>query len=186
MNKRTLAFTLVAAIALSAFAETPDQGDGSPGKELRGNDITVGAGLMDCAGDFGLCGSVTTPWFFRKTAAIRAGGFVLWRNGADWIPYYGAKLGLVGGSFMANGDIRLYGEGGGVFLFPSARFDEDPFVFGGYGLFGFEFFIDRTASGLSYFIELGSNGIGAKAEKETGSPIYMNGFSTSVGLRWYP
>lgn len=35
--------------------------------------------------------------------------------------------------------IRLYGEGGVTGLIPSDKFSTDNFVFGGYGLSGFEF-----------------------------------------------
>ena len=52
-----------------------------------------------------------------------------------------------------------------------------------YGLFGFEFFMNKGSS-ICYFIELGSMGVGARA-KLSGKPFYANGFSTSAGLRMH-
>ena len=151
----------------------------------KGQGIAFGAGLLNAGGDLGFQGTVTSPWF-RKGAALRAGAFMQYMKADDWRPYYGFKAGLVGGSFMATADIRLYGEGGFTFLFPSSHFDDHSFALGGYGHFGFEFFIDRTRTGLAYYIELGSNGIGAKADKLPGKPDYVNGFAAAVGLRYYP
>ncbi len=85
---------------------------------------------------------------------------------------------------MRNEDIRLYGEGGFLFVFPDSSFDSDTFVFGGYGHFGFEFSMPNTSGSvsLSYFIELGTNGIGAKTNSKD---TYLNGFAVSTGLRVY-
>jgi hypothetical protein len=57
-------------------------------------------------------------------------------------------------------------------------------VFGGYGHFGFEFFMPKASGPLSsaYFIELGTNGIGAKTNS---GQSYLNGFAVSTGLRVY-
>jgi len=57
-------------------------------------------------------------------------------------------------------------------------------VFGGYGHFGFEFSMPNTSGSvsLSYFIELGTNGIGAKTNSKD---TYLNGFAVSTGLRVY-
>lgn len=51
--------------------------------------------------------SVTNPWLLDR-AAVSAGEFVLFRKD-EYLPYYGLKLGLAGGSFMATSLIRLYG-----------------------------------------------------------------------------
>lgn len=74
----------------------------------------------------------------------------------------------------------MYGEGGILGLFPSSDFSSKKFVFGGYGLFGFEFFMNQMNK---YFIELGSCGTGAKADKIATKPIYSNGFLISTGFR---
>ena len=155
------------------------------GENACGNGLSAGLALADGAGDFGFQGNITSPWFFRQHMAIRGSGFMDYRTGNDWTPYYGAQLGLVGGSFMADADIRLYGEGGFTFLFPSSKFDDDRFVLGGYGHLGFEFFVDRAHTGLSYYLELGSHGIATKTKADAGSLQYLNGFATTAGLRWY-
>ncbi len=154
------------------------------GAKERSNSLSIGSGLINADGDFGFQGTITSPWF-KNSAAFRIGTFILFRGEDSWIPYYGFKAGFLGGSFMVNDDIRLYGEGGVVLLFPSSHFDNDPFVFGGYGHFGFEFFPEGRNSNFSEYIELGSNGIAARAENIPGSPVYMNGFASTVGLRYY-
>jgi len=57
-------------------------------------------------------------------------------------------------------------------------------VFGGYGHFGFEFFMPKAIASLSssYFIELGLNGVGAKTNS---GDTYLNGFAVSTSLRAY-
>jgi hypothetical protein len=179
---------LVCAITLAVIAAglplVAEEATAQPA-QIRGNGVSVGVGLLDAAGDFGFQGTVTSPWFLYEHIAVRAGGFMLYRE-TNWTPYYGAKLGLLGGTFMENGDIRLYGEFGGTVLYPSTSFDNDAIVAGIYGHFGFEFFTARTKNGLSYFIELGSNAAQATAEKEAGAPTYLSGFATTVGLRFYP
>ncbi|HEY5825345.1 MAG TPA: hypothetical protein VIT44_13315, partial [Cyclobacteriaceae bacterium] len=60
------------------------------------------------------------------------------------------------------------------------KFSSEQFVFGGYGLFGFEFFMHSSSN---YFIELGGIGTGARADKIASQPIYSNGFLISTGFR---
>jgi len=140
--------------------------------------------LQEWGNEFGTGFQITSPWFWHEKTAVKLGGSVLWKQDANWASFYVLRLGLIGGSFMANSDIRLYGEGGFLFLFPAASFDSDPFAFGGYGHFGFEFFMPKASGPLSsaYFIELGTNGIGAKTNS---GQSYLNGFAVSTGLRVY-
>ncbi len=56
---------------------------------------------------------------------------------------------------MVDDRIFIYGEGGGLVLFPSATFSTEKIRMGGYGLFGFEFY---PSPRFSYFIELGGMG----------------------------
>ena len=49
------------------------------------------------------------------------------------------------------------------------------------GLLGFEFLANQR---LSYFVELGGMGTGAKADKTPLKPIYSNGFTASTGIRF--
>jgi len=76
--------------------------------------------------------------------------------------------------------IQLYGEGGIIGLFPSDEFSSKTFEFGGYGLFGFEFYMNARSN---YFIEIGAVGTGAKADKVVNNPVYSNGLTISSGFR---
>ncbi len=102
----------------------------------------------------------------------------------DWNISWLAKLGLIGANTILDDTIRLYAEGGALFVFPNANLSDEPWFFGGYGHFGFEFFIPES-KWLSYYLELGSIGTGFAAEKMTGSPYFISGFSASAGVRVY-
>lgn len=97
-----------------------------------------------------------------------------------WSSYSNASLGFVQSVGEIKNFLRVYGEGGAIFLFPSDKFSSKSIQFGGYGLFGFEFFFDQH---LNYFLEAGGVGTGAKADKISGKPIYSNGFIINVGVR---
>lgn len=147
--------------------------------------FSLGFGIGQYKNDFGLSVNVKSPWFLWESVAVKAEGLLLFNDQADWKLYGGAKLGLCGGSIMESADIRLYGEGGALILFPSADFSDKTIEIGGYGLFGFEFIMQKKSSGPAYYIELGANGIRAIANKITGNPHYVNGFFTTTGFRWY-
>ena len=135
--------------------------------------------------DFGLGLQVTSPLFVHNRLGIRVKGNFMFlehlkNDLTEWTPYSNVSVGIysIGGQVGEN--IRLYGEGGIVFLFPSSEFSTSSSDIGGYGLFGFEFFFSNHTN---YFIELGGIGTGAKANKIEHSPIYSNGFLISVGFR---
>jgi len=173
---------LVSAIMLPAQASSQDSQFGKA--PVSASHISLSFSLQEWGNEFGTGFQITSPWFWHEKTAVRLGGSALWKQDANWATFYAFRLGLVGATFMRNEDIRLYGEGGFLFLFPSASFDSDPFAFGGYGHFGFEFFMPKASGPLSssYFIELGTNGVGAKTDK---GQLYLNGFSVSTGLRVY-
>jgi len=86
------------------------------------------------------------------------------------MPYGQYRLGVAATAARVGGFVRLYGEGGVIYVRPNSDMSDDAQL-GGYGLFGFEFLLsteDRPK--LSYFIELGGSGIGARAEKLPESP----------------
>lgn len=151
--------------------------------ENRSARASFGFSLQDWNQDFGMGISITSPWFLYQKASIKLSGNVLFKEDNQWEPYYAVCLGCIGGSFMESADIRLYGEGGFLFLFPTQTFDSSSFRFGGYGHFGFEFFLSTKKWASSYFIELGSNGINATTN--TGNS-YGNGFAAACGFRIYP
>jgi hypothetical protein len=178
---------LVSAIMLPAKASSQAaQIEKAPvsASHISASRMSLSFSLQEWGNEFGTGFQITSPWFWHEKTAVRLGGSALWKQDANWATFYALRLGLVGATFMRNEDIRLYGEGGFLFLFPSASFDSDPFAFGGYGHFGFEFFMPKAIASLSssYFIELGTNGVGAKTDK---GQLYLNGFSVSTGLRVY-
>ena len=65
-------------------------------------------------------------------------------------------------------------------LFPSDTFSSKSFELGGYGLFGFEFYM---APRNNFFIEIGGVGIGARTGNIVNEPIYSNGLIIAAGFR---
>jgi len=145
----------------------------------------VGFQLNQYQKDFGMGINLTSPYFVYNRIAVRIrGNFMFYEhvknNETTWTPYSNVSLGLIGVGGKAGDFIRLYGEGGIIFLFPSDKFSEEDFVFGGYGLFGFEFYMAKK---VNYFIEIGGIGSGAKADVIMNQPIYSNGLLISAGVR---
>ncbi len=156
-------------------------------KSLSGK-TALGFQLKQNQRDFGIGINLTSPYFASQRVAVRLKANIMWGQYPDnqdvttWMPYSNLSLGVVGvGGEMAN-MIRLYGEGGVVVLFPSNGFSEKSTVFGGYGLFGFEFV---TGSHVNYFIEIGGIGTGAVADKIAEKPVYSNGMIINTGFRVY-
>ena len=136
--------------------------------------------------DFGAGLNVTSPYFLNERLALRLRGNLQYHEHAKgdetiWSAYSNASVGVIG--VVGNvGDIRLYSEGGVIGLFPSESFSSESSRFGGYGLFGFEFFFNNRGN---YFIEIGGVGTGAKADKLPGKPIFSNGLVISTGFRFH-
>lgn len=103
-------------------------------------------------------------------------------NETEWTPYVNFSLGVVSVGGEVGGFMRLYGEGGVLILLPADEFSSESMEFGGYGLFGFEFFMNKKAN---YYIEIGGVGTGAKADKIVTKPIYSNGLLISAGFRFH-
>ena len=97
-----------------------------------------------------------------------------------WTPYSNVSLGIMSVGGYLTDFLKLYGEGGVIGILPSNRFSTKDVAMGGYGLFGFEFFMQN---GFNYFIEIGGIGTGATADKIATKPIYSNGLSVSTGFR---
>lgn len=149
------------------------------------NGFGFGFQLNQYQRDFGIGLNITSPYFDIPEMAVRLRGNLMFNEYVQnqvtkWTPYFNASLGLIGGVGKIGDYIRLYGEGGMILLFPSELFSSDQVIFGGYGLFGFEFFMSNSPN---YFIEIGGVGSGAIADKIANQPIYSNGLSVSVGFR---
>ena len=150
------------------------------------NSMGIGFHLAQYQNDFGVGVNVVSPYFLKNTLAIRLRGNLMWLEHMDemtettWTPYSNLSLGIVSVAGEIGGFMRLYSEGGIMLLFPSSDFSSESTEFGGFGLFGFEFFFNSKSN---YFIELGGVGTGANADKVPGQPIYSNGLMMQVGFR---
>ena len=137
--------------------------------------------------DFGVGFNITSPYFANDKVAFRTRVNLMYNENIQnaittWTPYSNVSFGLIGVRGMVSDNIRLYGEGGVIGLLPSNKFSSKQFVLGGYGLFGFEFFMKQNSN---YFIEIGGVGTNAKEDKIAFQPIYSNGLMLSTGFRFY-
>lgn len=167
---------LILAVALVCAAEAKD--------EALKNGVGAGFQINQYQDDFGL-GLTLTSLYLRDAVAIRVRGNLMFNenvrvNETSWDSYFNFTAGLVGIGGYASEKIRLYGEGGFIGLFPASEFSDKDFVAGGYGLFGFEFYMDARRN---YFIEIGGVGTDAREDNVPGRPIYSNGLLISTGFR---
>ena len=149
------------------------------------NGMGFGFQLNQYQSDFGLGLNVTSSYFANEKLAFRLRGNLMFNEHIQnttttWTPYSNVSLGIIGVGGKIGDYIRLYGEGGLIGLFPSNDFSSEQFVMGGYGLFGFEFFMNKIGN---YFVEFGGVGTGAKEDKIATQPRYSNGFLISAGFR---
>ena len=152
--------------------------------QLNSN-LAIGFQLAQYQRDFGFGLNVTSPHFFNNSVAVRLRGNMVFNQHVDgletvWTPYANLTLGVLGTATRVGEHIRLYGEGGVLFLFPNSDFSSESVEVGGYGLFGFEFYMGANSN---YFIEIGGAGAGAQADEVPFSPIYSNGLILQVGFR---
>ena len=151
--------------------------------EQRAFNMSFGSIMNQYVDDFGLGVQVTSPYLF-DALALRLSGTVQFSRQADWDIWGTVQAGLVGSAGIVAGFTRLYGEGGAVLAFPSGQVSSAGHAWGGYGVFGFEFFT-AEASPISYYIEIGATGSGLRADLADNSLI-MNGLRIQVGFRGYP
>lgn len=173
--------TLLAPVTLVMLLASPAQAQDGLNKNFG-----IGGQVGQHQKDFGIGLNLTSPYFAHKKMAVRLRGNVLWNQHptgdaeTTWSPYSNLSLGFVQSVGEMGEFMRVYGEGGAIYLFPSDEFSSRSVEFGGYGLFGFEFFFDEH---MNYFIEAGGVGTGARADEIPGKPIYSNGFLINVGVR---
>ena len=165
MKKTILILVIVFVAGFSGNAQ-----EGAFGKKTE-----IGFQIAQYQNDFGIGVNLSSPYFAKKRLAVRLRGNLVWNQHLNsesvtvWSPYSNLSLGIVGVAREIGDFLRLYGEGGMIILFPSGDFSTKSFQNGGYGLFGFEFFMDRNSN---YYIEIGGIGTGAVADKIAGKPIY--------------
>jgi hypothetical protein len=166
---------------------------GPNGDFHRTSGLSLGGCLSRYQDEFGFGASLTTSYFASRSLAVRVTGSRCYLNAvpqhesaSKWTGFWALRAGLVSVTGLAGRACRLYAEGGVALVLPADKLSDDR-AFGGYGLFGFEFFPgDPGTSPLSYFVELGGIGLGAQAEKAQGKPSYVNGFLVAGGFRLYP
>lgn len=151
------------------------------------NGFGIGFNINQYQQDFGFGLNLVSPYFASNKIAIRLKTNLMFNeniknNTTDWDPYSNLSLGIIGVGGMVSERIRLYGEGGMIALFPSLAFSSESFVQGGYGQFGFEFFLSKC---FNYYIEIGGIGTGARADKITNNPFYSNGLILGSGFRMF-
>lgn len=154
----------------------------------KANGFAFDLRIMDSQGDFGLGIGVLSPPMF-KILHIQAGVELNWKNGIPqvatdytWIPFFKGRLGIVGAADIGNGIGRLYGGGGMLLAWADGIRAANTLVLGGYGIFGFEFWLE-PGQNLAYFIEVGGEGSGGRADRLQGSPFFANGFTIASGVR---
>jgi len=150
------------------------------------NNFALGFNINQFQNDIGIGVHIISPYCANNSVALKLGGNFEWFQHTDnnetiWTPYQNIQIGFRGRHAIIENKIFMYGEGGTVLLLPNSKFSTKETVFGGYGLFGFEFLANQR---LSYFVELGGMGTEAKADKIPSKPIYSNGFTASTGLRF--
>ena len=148
--------------------------------------FAVGFQIAQYQQDFGLGLNVNSPYFADDRIAFRLRGNIMWNEHLDpdglstWSTYSNLSLGIIGVGGQIGNSIRLYGEGGLILLFPSSNFSSESTELGGYGLFGFEFYLNPF---MTYFIEIGGVGTGAREDKLPSQAIYSNGLLVDTGFR---
>jgi hypothetical protein len=151
------------------------------------NGTTLGFQLGQFQNDFGFGLNVTSPFFAKGGMAVRVRGNLMYNqhvtpaSETTWAPYGNISAGVVVRGGEIGNFMRLYGEGGLLAILPSSDFSSQGVSLGGYGGFGFEFFMTKF---FNYYIEIGGVGTGATADKLPGKPIFSNGLLVQVGFRY--
>ena len=174
--------------ATGAGAQTPVEPSSNVGS-------AVGIAVHRLQDNFALSGSWSSPAFSDGKARITAGGGVAWypygtsaSGDQDWVPFGHSRVVVESGHRVGRAPLRLYGFGGALLVFQSERLSDNVLAVAGIGGFGFEFFAPTSTinAPVSYFIEIGGVGSGARATNLPGHPILLNGFMVQSGLRFYP
>ncbi len=185
MSTLKLKLTLLCALLYGITTGIKAQSNVQPNEMSTA--LSLGFQLNQFQNDFGLGAQLTTPYFFYDRMAVKTRANLMFLehiegNAYTWTPYTNISLGLVGTSARVSNFMHLYGEGGVLLILPADNFSSQDAVVGGYGIFGFEFYLFSSGN---YFIEIGGVGSGATADKIPFNPIYSNGLSISTGLRFF-
>lgn len=153
------------------------------------SNFKVGYHLNSLVDDFGLGLHVVSPGFAKNRLAIKVAGDYQWHRHLTssaqpqetWTGYSRARIALVSQHPNESNTVRLYSEGGIQAFFLPGMLSSTPVSVGGYGVFGFEFFMGE---GPRFFIELGGSGGGASANRLLTNPSIGSGFTAATGFRF--
>lgn len=175
MKKTHIIIVFFALISGTVHSQTQDSGS-----------FRIGFHLRELSGDFGLGLNVDlpTPQYWPT---IRLAGTWQWQEipdgtSFDKASYLTLRTGVASKSFQIQERIRAYGEGGLLAILPSDELSEDSFELGGYGLFGFEFFVEHYG-GSSLFLEVGASSAGNGLDTRPGISGFGTGFWVGAGFR---
>lgn len=146
----------------------------------------VGFQLQELQGDFGLGLNldVSLP---GKWPTVRIAGNWHWleilgETRSQTASFQTIRLGLANKGWEVADKIKVYGEGGALFLLPENALSGDPLATGGYGLFGFEFFTEKM-NGSALFLQVGGTAVGRRVERREAVPAFGAGLLLGAGFR---
>jgi hypothetical protein len=184
-TRQTLLITIFFALAPTCYGQSKT--DDTQEVNANASRPAVGFHLNQFQNDFGLGLDLTSPYFFKHRVAFRVSANVQWLQSispatmvTDWTAYQSYKVGVTGFRTSITKGLNIYSEGGIVLVLPDKTFSDESLALGGYGSFGFEFFVNKS---FCYYLEMGGMGLGKVAEKALYEPVYSNGFTASVGFR---
>jgi hypothetical protein len=148
--------------------------------------LRAGFMIQEFAGDFGLGLQLDIPTAQHWPVIWLAGSW-LWKeipvnNDFGEARFQTVRLGLASKSFKVDDQIRVYGEGGVKAILLNDELSTESLELGGYGLFGFEFFV-REYGGSAIFLEMGGSSVGNGIERKEGIPTLGSGFMMGAGFR---
>lgn len=166
-----LALTLTATTSLHAQDNSP---------------FRAGFHLRGLGGDFGLGLHLDLPTP-EKWPIVRLGGTWNWQEvpeGTSFteVSFQTLRVGVASRSFAIQERIRAYGEGGFLAVLAGDRLSGKGFGPGGYGLFGFEFFVEPYG-GSALFVEIGGSSAGNRMDPRPGVQAFGSGLWVGAGFR---
>lgn len=172
--------SLIAATALLLFtyANVLEAQDKKP--------FRAGFQLQEMQGDFGLGVNFDVPlpgWL----PSLRLAGNWHWlgipgETSVQTASFQSIRLGIAPDGWQVAEKIRVYGEGGALFLLTGSDLSPEGFSTGGYGLFGFEFFTEKI-NGSSLFLEVGGTAAGRRLDRLENIPAFGAGMLLGAGFR---
>jgi len=158
------------------------------GQQRSFDKFSYGIQIVNFHNEFGYGIHIISPEFFNLRIDLRSNqnwlNYIDEHNNQTWSEFYTMQFGIIYQNRITD-HVSLYSEGGTICILPNAKFSDESISFGGYGMFGFEFFLtENTKRNPSYFIEFGGIGTSVTADKIVSNPKYVNGFLISVGFRF--